>query len=575
MSGCSTISKEEEKYYAKILQRPLEEGKDLLDATLPSADITSSSKDAKDASNPVIPGITIFRKRTYADENVIGDLIDDLSHEEIIQRCFEDLNFLAKFLSPQVHVFDFPPIIVEMWKLVVSGILSLEEFMGEARYGLGMPRGIGKTQFIKYLMWWTLVFTNRNFILLVTSIEDNGAETIKDVMGMMDQQHVINIFGNPKNSLDVDNKTQKRFEYCGKECILLVKPIMSAARGLNLDETRPGLIILDDAQTEENARSKVQSEALNAWIMSTLILAGPQTGTVVLFVGNTYMFEGSILTKLINNPEWATLTIGFIKADGTSIWEEVHPIKKILASFKQAVYFGIEDRWLAQMMNMTDLHENDKFKEELVDARYAAKFGSLSAVPVQDKEFNVVLIDPSGYKKTSDDVSLINLTITSSKEPVITHHITKQMNPEKNILEAMSLALRTGASVIMIESVAYQDTLGFWLKKYLKKYNMSWLKILKFHPGTASKEIRILSSFDRLYSGDAYISSKVLDDYKRQARAFNPMVKDNKDDLLDIVASAFKLWYQKSDRILEIARQALLAKMIVAPKNKLTIKDRL
>jgi uncharacterized lipoprotein YmbA len=104
---------------------------------------------------------------------------------------------------------------------------------------------------------------------------------------------------------------------------------------------------------------------------------------------------------------------------------------------------------------------------------------------------------------------------------------------------------------------------------------MSWLKILKFHPGTASKEIRILSSFDRLYSGDAYISSKVLDDYKRQARAFNPMVKDNKDDLLDIVASAFKLWYQKSDRILEIARQALLAKMIVAPKNKLTIKDRL
>lgn len=104
---------------------------------------------------------------------------------------------------------------------------------------------------------------------------------------------------------------------------------------------------------------------------------------------------------------------------------------------------------------------------------------------------------------------------------------------------------------------------------------MGWLRILKFHPGTTSKEIRILSSFDRLYMGDGYISCDMLDDYKRQARNFKPTIKNNKDDLLDIVASAFKLWYQQSNRITEVARKALLSKLVTAPLKKQLMHNRL
>lgn len=591
LSEYQKISQEEEAYYAKILKRKSDESidplnsnpqKDLLDEDIGVTDdgkfyivpqageevvyLKEEDLALREAINEASPGVVIFKTRKYAEDNAIEKLIEGMTPNEIAQACFEDLNFLARFLSPTVHIEDFPPIIVEMWKLVISGVMSLEEFMGEARYGLGMPRGIGKTQFIKYLCWWTLVFTDRTFILLVTSIEDNGAETIKDVMGMMYSKHVVDIFGTPVK--DTDNTKQKRFKYCGKECILLVKAIMSAARGLNLDERRPGLIILDDAQTEENAKSPVQSEALNAWIMSTLIPAGPNTGTVVLFVGNTYMFEGSILTKLIKNPEWATLTIGIIKENGESVWEAVHPIKKILASFKQAIYFGIEDRWLAQFMNMTEIHSDNKFKDKIVDAVYENKFGFIDNIPENDSEFNVVMIDPSGYKKTSDDVSIINLTKTPDNQPVVSHHITKQMDPERNILEALSLAVRTKATVILVEGVAYQATLSFWLKKYIKALNLEYIKILEFNPGSVSKEIRITSSFSKLYAGEGYVSARLLDDYKRAARRFDPLLKNNKDDLLDIVASAFTLFYQKRGIIVDIARKALLEKMLNTPRSR-------
>lgn len=590
LSEYQKLSKEEEQYYSKILKRQGnetavgEDGKhktlDLLDAPLGMTDdgqfyivpkvgeevVYVSEEDVRlrEATLNATPGVVIFQTRKYADEDAIASLTEGMSHEEIVSECFHDLNFLARFLSPTVHIYDFPPIIVEMWKLVVSGVLSLEEFMGTARYGLGMPRGIGKTQFIKYLMFWSTVFTGRTFTLIVTSVEDNGAETIKDVMAMMHQPHVVERFGTPV--IETDNNKQKRFSYCGKECIYLVKAIMSAARGLNIDERRPELIILDDAQTEENAKSPVQSEALNAWIMSTLIPAGPNTGAVVLFVGNTYMFEGSILTQLIKNPQWATLTIGIIKEDGTSVWEKVHPIKKILADFKQSIYFGIESRWLAQYMNMTEISSDNKFNEKVVDAVYEHRFGSLEAVPEGDGEFNVVMIDPSGYKKSSDDVSIINMSRTSDGVPFISHHITKQMDPEKNILEALSLAIKCNATVILVEGVAYQATLSFWMKKYIEKLGLNYMQILEFHPGAVSKEIRITSSFTSMYAAELFVSSTILDDYKRQARAFNPLIKNNKDDLLDIVASAKKLYYEKQRAIVEIARRALLQKLITTPR---------
>lgn len=590
LSEYQKLSKEEEQYYSKILKGKGADGKisskdegkrlDLLDAPLgitkdgkfyivPKVGeevVYVSEQDVRlrEAVNNASPGVVIFQTRRYADADVIDKLTAGLTREQIGQQCFEDLNFLARFLSPTVHIEDFPDIIVEMWKLVVSGVLSLEEFMGTARYGLGMPRGIGKTQFIKYLMFWSTVFTGRTFTLIVTSVEDNGAETIKDVMAMMNQKHVIDVFGAP--DIETDNNKQKRFTYCGKECIYLVKAIMSAARGLNIDERRPELIICDDAQTEENAKSPVQSKALNAWIMSTLIPAGPNTGAVVLFVGNTYMFEGSILTQLIKNPQWATLTIGIIKEDGTSVWEAVHPIKKVLADFKQAIYFGIEDRWLAQYMNMTEINSDNKFNEKIVDAVYEHRFGSLDAEPIGDGEFNVVMIDPSGYKTGSDDVSIINMSRTSDGVPFISHHITKQMDPEKNILEALSLAVRCNATVILVEGIAYQTTLSFWMKKYIDKLNLTYMQILEFHPGSVSKEIRITSSFTSMYAAELFVSSRILDDYKRQARAFNPMVKNNKDDLLDIVASAKKLYYEKQRAIVEIARKALIQKLITRPR---------
>nr|CAA6830181.1 MAG: Unknown protein [uncultured Thiotrichaceae bacterium] len=591
LSQYQKLSQEEEQYYAKILKNKkttlgTEKETDLLDSQLsvddqgrvfvipqPGEEVVYLSEDdisLRNAINDASPGVVIFKTRKYADEDVIQKLTEGMSPNEIAQACFDDLDFLARFLSPHVHIEDFPPIVKEMWKLVMSGVLSLEDFMGQARYALGMPRSIGKTQFIKYLMWATTVFTGRTFTLLITSIEDNGAETIKDVMAMMDQPHVIEVFGKPV--LETDNTKQKRFQYCGKECIYLVKAIMSAARGLNLDERRPGLIILDDAQTEENAKSPVQSKALNAWIMSTLIPAGPATGAVVLYVGNTYMFEGSILTKLIKNPEWATLTIGMIKADGTSVWEAVHPIKKLLADFKAAIYFNIEDRWLAQFMNMTELTTDNKFKEKLVDAIYEHRFGGLDVIPTNDNEFNVVMIDPSGYKKNSDDVSIINMTRTSDGVPLISHHITKQMDPERNILEALSLAVRCGATVILVEGVAYQATLSFWMKKYVKRLNLNYMKIIEFHPGSVSKEIRITSSFTKMYAAELFVSSRLLDDYKRAARSFNPLEKDNKDDLLDIVASAGKLYYEKQQAIVYIAKQALLDKMLNSPRESHGVK---
>lgn len=83
------------------------------------------------------------------------------SAAEAAQLSRQDLNFLGMLAAPEEFVFSFPAFYIALFGMLTSFKSKVE------RYAIGIPRGFAKTTFIKLLCVWYILFSNKQFILIV------------------------------------------------------------------------------------------------------------------------------------------------------------------------------------------------------------------------------------------------------------------------------------------------------------------------------------------------------------------------------------------------------------------------
>lgn len=480
-------------------------------------------------------GVKFFRKKKKFTENYAETYIRTMTNEEIIHKLMYDLNFLSKFVLPDLCHYNFPKTLQSIWQMVIKGLMSMEDFIAEAKYVLGIPRGFSKTTLMKLVLVYNIIFSSKTFMLVVGSSETNAQAISKDVVDMMQTSQMIHVFGEigkfSNNSADF-----RRFKFLGKDVILKSKGVLTSLRGLNVGNRRPNFILCDDMQTEESARSPVESDSVRTWFSSTLLEAHDPEGCMYVYVGNTYAYEGSLITSLIKDPEWTSNTIGAITVDGESIWEELKPLTKLLAGYLQAKRLNKEANWLAQMMNAIDLNMNTNVDIDLVEEMSMKYWGKLTP---QDKPIlKCVIIDPASDRENADNVAIGLVEEYERNIPVIAQLSSKRRNPMQTIMDTLELCLENECYVVVVEGIAYQQTLQFWFQYFFDEWGVDWIHVVVFNAHRSSKNVRILNSFDYLEKGEIVLSPQALDFYRVEAKAFNHLKTTNKDDGLDVVSEA-------------------------------------
>jgi len=538
----------EEKNYNNTMETLLELVPELEPFEESEKTVTKVSAFDEKTGAPI--GVVRFKKKAEITEDPLVSLLYGLSKQEIRERCMYDLNFLSRFLMPDVHIYDYPPLIIAMWKMVVTGMMDLEVFIGQAKYALGIPRGFIKTTvFVKILSIYAQLFTTKNFILIIGNTEPNATNIIKDIMDLMKTEQFKNVFGDIEQTMVTERKELVRFYLNGRSCIFVAKGVLGSSRGLSIGIRRPSLIIPDDMQSEENAASPAESTSTITWWSSTILPSVAPEGSVIVYVGNTFAYEGALLNQLIKDKAWVSLTLGAILSDGTSLWEELMPIKMLLESFRSALVIGRDTQWLAQMMNAIDISHNSNFEadkiEQLYNDRFRRKYiNEKGEEIIEEIDYGIdhswVMIDPSSQRPNADEISIIRTKEDKVGNIITTHSIKDKMNPEENVLKAIGLCIETNTPVICVEDIAYQVTLIFWINKYLEKLDIDWISVMGYNPGKQHKNVRITTDFRLLAKGAHFIAPIPWDNhYKPQASLFNKMIKTNKDDVLDNVASSY------------------------------------
>lgn len=450
-----------------------------------------------------------------------------ISSAEVHDAAKEDLDLLAALIMPLVFKFNFPPVFKEgVWPWLLGFIHETRTF---PQLALGLPRGFAKSTLMKIFLLYCILFTNRKFLLIVAATAKLAENILSDVIDMLEEPNIVNVFGDWKLGIEKDTQDTKKFGFRGRNIIIVAAGALTSVRGLNLKNERPDVMLMDDIQTRECADSEVQANSLETWMIGTLMKAKSPTGCMFLFVANMYPTKHSILRKLKNNPTWIKFIAGGILADGTSLWEELQPIKQLLAEFENDLAMGHPEIFYSEVLN-----------DENVSANNLIDLSKLPAVPYSPGDIpggNFIVIDPATDKINSDEVSVGYFEIHDAS-PIMMELEEGRFSPGETIKKALNFALTHNCRLIAVESNAYQYSLLYWFDFICQQMGIVGIEAVPIYSGVRAKNARILEMFKGYAKGELY----ALDDAKLalhlQITSFNPLRRDNTDGILDLMTYA-------------------------------------
>lgn len=445
------------------------------------------------------------------------------STEDIHNAARDSLDFLAGLVMPTVYQYAFPPVFISVWQWLTTYIHKHRDF---SQLALGLPRGFGKTMVIKLYIIYCVLFTSKQFILVLCETTAKAKNIIADVADALDEANIKAVFGDWRIGMETDTQELKKFGFRGRNIILMGAGVESGIRGITIKNARPDVMIFDDIQSRSCAESQVQSDSLEREMYGTAMKAKSPHGCLYIFIANMYPTKWSLLRRLKSNPNWIKFIVGGILADGTSLWEELQPIEQLKREFQNDLLSGRPEIFYAEVLNDENASANN-----LID------LSVLPPLPFSEGDIpagNFVIIDPSNNKATSDDVA-VGYGEVFDGYPVLQEVISGKLSPGDTIREALRFCLTHNCRLVAIESVAYQASLCYWFEFITNQMGIIGIEAVEIYPGGTSKNSRILKALKSYAAGELFVGPKAKPLVHNEIAQFNPLKTDNTDNILDLV----------------------------------------
>jgi hypothetical protein len=440
--------------------------------------------------------------------------------------CKNDVDFLAGLIMPTIFKYLFPPVFKSVWGWLLGYVTQDRIF---PQLALGLPRGFGKTTLMKVFLIYCILFTNKKFILIISATAKLAENILSDVIDMLEEPNVKAVFGDWKLGVEKDTQSLKKFGFRGRNITIAAIGAEGNLRGLNIKNTRPDVMLFEDIQSRECADSEVQSTSLEDWMVGTAMKAKSPGGCMFLFVANMYPTKHSILRKLKRNPTWVKFIAGGILHDGTSLWEELQPVKQLMTEFENDLAMGKPEIFYSEVLN-----------DENVSANNLIDLSKLPELTWQEGDIaagNFIIIDPATDKINSDAVSIGYFEVHDAL-PIMMELKEDRYSPGDTIREALKYALSKNCRLIAIEANAYQYSLLYWFDFICEQMGIVGIEAVPMYSGMRSKNARILEMFKAYASGEIFVHYDCKLEVHMQITSFNPLKRDNTDGLLDLMTYA-------------------------------------
>lgn len=311
----------------------------------------------------------------------------------------------------------------------------------------------------------------------------------------------------------------------------------ASVRGLSWGSKRPDLVIIDDPQDPEDARSETVTANDWDWFLSDVVFLGQDSR--VFLIGNN-LGESCIIERVIAHAsdlgfdvERVPIVHGAQEVDGkpivstgTPVWPAKYTIEGIVSEMEGFSSLGKVDVWWRERMCRTIAPDSQIFKREY--------FKYFDTKLKTDGMSVYTCVDLASSKKaTADQTAVVTVAVSPENHWFILDVDSGRYDPTETMDAIFRAVTKWRPLLVGIESVAYQSVLKHFIEKEMPMRN----SFFRIEPLKANnqKELRVGAMQPRFTTGTVWFRALAgwVEDIERELLAFPHGLHD---DIIDALA---------------------------------------
>ncbi len=382
---------------------------------------------------------------------------------EIVSLGAEDPNFYSKTFFPRTVRQDSAPFHEDIWN-------ALED-PSHRMVNIQVFRGGAKTTLLRLFTSRRIAYNISRTILYIGKSEGHAARSVRWLRrNIMYNRMWADTFGLSRGEKWTDTEAEIQHGIDETPIWIMAMGITGSIRGINQDDFRPDLIILDDVLDEENTATPEQREKIKKLVYGAVkesLSPSSESPAATIAMLNTPHHREDVSVEALSDEEWTSFVYSCFTEAGESRWPKRWTTEELNFQKDAAFKRNQGHVWLRE-------------KEcKLVDPASAAFISTwwktFDLAPTYG--VTVMAIDPvpppsereiqQGLKyKDYEAISVVRKH--AGRYYVLEVSRNRGHEPDWTIMEFFRLALKYRPRSIVVEGVAYQKTLAWLIKKAMK-----------------------------------------------------------------------------------------------------------
>jgi len=448
----------------------------------------------------------------------------EITASELVDLCAVDDQLYCKTFFPRTYRQDFPAFHDE-----TVAILEQPEY----RYvGMKMFRGSAKTTRLRGFVSKRIAYAISNTIMFVGNAQKHAGFSLKWIRRQVEyNRYWADTFGLSPGDVWNDEMLEIRHGVDKRAIYVLAFGITGQIRGINIDDWRPDLIVIDDPDNEETTRTPDQREKTSDLVFGALqkSLAPPTENAAAKMVLLQTPFNSfDLISTCEKSPEWHVPTIGCFDHNGKSMWEARYPTDFLHREKAEHVRLNKMSLWMREMECKIVSPETASF-----DPAWLKYWDDKGLPPAMTK---LIAIDPASSEDRRADDQAIGVVGFKNKDVYLVEFTaeTGQM-PEAAATTVLNYMFKHVITRIVVESISYQRVLAWFLREAMRVARR-WCIVEEVQDRRVKADRIIQALRDTAANGHLYVSighKKFIEQFSE----FRPGVEMH-DDVLDMVSMA-------------------------------------
>lgn len=450
-----------------------------------------------------------------------------MDQNDIIEALHKDGEFFINYYLGDELEFGVPKFHIDGWNLITAEMIFY--------IALALPRGHAKTTLSKLCCVWYLLFTQTRFVVYISNTANVAIEACQDIIKYMLSANHQKLFGDLEFKIQREGHGYYKFHmqcpdgqggFYKKFVILKALGAGQQVRGLNIDNQRPELAVVDDLEDNDNTATPLLQKKLKVWFFGAFMKAMSKKRKKLIYLGNM-LSNQSILYSIVEKSDlWHSMRFGALLSSGKPLWPEMWSVEELKADYLEYQREGLTALWFAEMMNLP-MSEGTA----LIDP---ADIVYLPLVIPGEQKNAFITYDPAISQKTWANDSAIAVHAYVKDRWQIVEVVKGKFSLEQIFFILVELCQRWNTRIVGIEKGAFEIGIKLIFDILMKAHSQSFETYEIPHKNRSKVErlaawcAALKTKHWVLTEGDQVITQQLI--------TFDPLKSNNVDDVIDACA---------------------------------------